>query len=601
MSAGALVSLPAVAAFLEACSPTPATTQAPGSVNPSAVASQAPSVAPSAAAEVSDFGATYPGDAAAKRFQFIQEAINNTGTGWKSMDHQEMNYAIHPSQGGYFSEPLVRVTNEYQVVPGTASKWEVSADGLSWTFTIDKGQMWSNGDEVTGEDYVASFIYTADPKHAWDFTFFWDGVIKNYGPATRGEKPNTDIGVKLGADKYQVVFTTEAPTPYLPTMLLYSWPLNRTALKQFGSGVYNLDPKTVVSSGPFILDEWSPDRRVVLKANPKYTGKLKPLINSRVANTVTGGSALARYRAGEVDYVLAADLGGPDLKDALADPALASQVKINPGDFRTFYTFFDITKKPFDNVKVRMAFAKAIDREAIVKGILAPMALPAYSFLAPGFPDSNSKGLQPIQAFDPAAAKQLLSDAGYPNGAGFPKLTMIVRGGGPSTDAAVTQAVVASITQTLGIQADLQTMDRPAFSKALNAKPTQIAWGYVSYGYDYLDASNMLGVWHTGGRHNYNNATYDKMVADASVITNDPAKRSQMMQDAEKLLVTDAPGAFIYHELQAQLHKPYRKGAYLNVPSKAGYTGIYSAGEGTGSTALNEMYYSKEVETTRKS
>ena len=571
---GALVSLPAAAAFLAACSP--AATKAPASANPSAAPTQAPTAAPTAAAEVSDFGAAYPADAAAKKFQFIQEAINNTGTGWKSMDHQEMNYAIHPSQGGYFSEPLVRVNNEYQVLPGTASKWEVSADGLSWTFTIDKGQMWSNGDEVTGEDYVVSFLYTAEPKHAWDFTFFWDGVIKNYGPATRGEKPVSEVGVKPGADKYQVVFTTEAPTPYLPTMLLYSWPLNRTALAKYGSGVYNLDPATVVSSGPFTLDEWSPDRRVVLKANPKYTGKLKPLLNGRVANTVTGGSALARYRAGEVDYVLAADLGGPDLKDALADTSLADQIKINPGDFRTYYTFFDITKKPFDNPKVRMAFAKAIDRDAIVKGILAPMATPAYSFLAPGFPDANSAGLKSIQGFDPAAAKQLLADAGFPGGAGFPKLTMIVRGGGPTTDAAVTQAVVASINQTLGIQADLQTMDRPAFSKALNAKPTEIPWGYVSYGYDYLDASNMLNIWKTGGRHNYNNDVYDKMVADASVITNDPAKRSQMMQDAEKMLVTDAPGAFIYHELQAQLHKPYRKGAYLNVPSKAGYTGIYS-------------------------
>lgn len=598
--AGALVSLPAAAAFLAACSTT-TTTQAPASTGASAAPSAAPTAAPTAAAELSDFGVPYPADAAAKKFQFIQEAIDNTGTGWKSMDHQEMNYAIHPSQGGYFSEPLVRVTTEYQVVPGTASKWDVSADGLSWTFTIDKGQMWSNGDEVTAEDYVNSFLYTAEPKHAWDFTFFWDGVIKGYGPATRGEAPVSDVGIKLGADKYEFVVTTEAPTPYLPTMMLYSWPLNRTALAQHGSGVYNLDPATCVSSGPFILDEWSPDRRVVLKPNPKYTGKLKPMINSRVANTVTGGSALARYRAGEVDYVLAANLGGPDLKEALADASLADQIKINPGDFRTYYIFFDITKKPFDDVKVRMAFAKAIDRESIVQGILAPMALPAYSFLAPGFPDANSAGLKPIQNFDAAAAKQLLADAGFPGGAGFPKQTLIVRGGGPTTDAALTQAVVASITQTLGIQLDLQTMDRPAFSAALNAKPTEIPFGYVSYGYDYLDASNMLNVWKTGGRHNYNNATYDKTVADASVITNDPAKRTQMMQDAEKMLVTDVPGAFLYHELQAQLHKPYRKGAYLNVPSKAGYTGIYSAGEGTGSTALNEMYYSKEVETMRKS
>ncbi len=603
VGAGALVSLPAAAAFLAACSSS-TTTQAPASAAPSAAATAAPTAAltaaPTAAPEVSDFGVPYPPDAGGKKFQYVLMAVNNTGTGWKSMDHQEMNYAIHPSQGGYFSEPLVRVTNDYEVVPGTASKWEVSADGLSWTFTIDPGQMWSNGDEVTGEDYVNSFLYTADPKHAWDFTFFWDGVIKNYGPATRGEKPVSDVGVALGADKYHVVFTTEQVTPYLPTMLLYSWPLNRTALAKYGSGVYNLDPATCVSSGPYILSEWSPDRRVVLTANPKYSGKLKPMINSRLANTVTGGSGLARYRAGEVDYVLSAELGGPDLKDALADTTLADQIKINPGDFRTYYLFFDITKKPFDNVKVRMAFAKAIDRVNIVKGILAPMALPAYSFLAPGFPDANSAGLKSIQDFDPAAAKQLLSDAGFPGGAGFPKVTLIVRGGGPTTDPALTQAVVASINQTLGLQMDLQTMDRAAFSTALNAKPTQIPFGYVSYGYDYLDASNMLGVWKTGGRHNYNNAAYDKMVADASVITNDPTKRTAMMQAAEKTLVTDAPGAFIYHELQAQLHKPYRKGAYLNVPSKAGYTGIYSAGEGTGSTALDEMYYSKEVETMRK-
>ena len=594
LGAGALVALPGVAAVLEACSPaaTPAPTAAP---------SAAPTAAPTPAPETSDFGVAYPADAAPKKYQFIQEAVNNAETGWKSMDHMEMNYAIHPTQGGYFSEPLIRVTKDYEAVPGTASKWAVSADGLTWTFTIDPGQMWSNGDEVQAEDYVSSFLYTADPKHAWDFTFFWDGVIKNYGPATRGEKPVSDVGIKVGATPYEFVVTTEQPTPYLPTMLLYSWPLNRTALKANGSGVYNLDPKTCVSAGPYILDEWSPDNRVVIKANPKYTGKLKPMMNSKLAKTVTGGSAIARYRAGEVDSVASADLGGGDLKDVLADATLADQIRINAGDFRTFYTCFDITKKPFDDVRVRMAFAKAIDREAIVKGILAPMATPAYSFMAPGFPDSNSAALKPIQEFDPEAAKKLLADAGYPGGAGFPKLTLTVRGGGTANDPAVTQAIVASISQTLGITADLQTMDRPAFMTALRAKPTQILWGYVSYGMDYMDASNLLSIWHKGGRHNYDNAVYDKMVADASVLTSDPAKRTQMFQEAEKMLVTDAPGAFVYHELQAQLHKPYRKGAYLNVPNKNGYTGVYSAGEGTGGTALNEMYYSADVVTMRKS
>jgi ABC-type transport system substrate-binding protein len=257
--------------------------------------------------------------------------------------------------------------------------------------------------------------------------------------------------------------------------------------------------------------------------------------------------------------------------------------------------FFDVTKAPFDDVKVRLAFAKAVDREQIVSGILAPLAVPAYSMLAPGFPDENSAGLQPIQGFDAEAAKALLAEAGFPNAEGFPKQTLIARGASDP----VVQAVVASITQTLGIEADIQYLDVAPFHELLGQKPTGIPWGYVSYGFDYLDATNMLGVWRGGGQYNWANADFDKLILEGGQITDDAAARTKAMQDAEKMLVEQVPGIFVYHALAGQLHKPYRKGAHLE-PNKNGYTGIQFGGESTVSDAFNFLYQGKDVLTMRK-
>jgi ABC-type transport system substrate-binding protein len=593
------------AAAPQSGSPAPAAEPTkPAAAATTAPAAPAATTAPAAAApapggtsgEKSDWGADYPADAAPKAQQFTLEASNLTGNGFKSLDFNESVYARGPLNDR-FTEPLIRLDKNWQVIPGLANKWEVSKDGLSWTFYLDKEIKWSSGEEVTADDFVATFRYTADPKHAWDFTWYWSGIIKNYTEATKGTKPVGDIGVKAGADKYQVVFQTELPTPFLPQMMIFSWPLNAKALEKAGSGSYNLNPATCVSCGPYVLEEWSPDRRIVVKSNPKYTGKLKPLVNRQVANVVTGGSDFARFQAGEVDRI---DRFTPaDLKVILADTMLKGQLKTNPGDFRTWYMFFDVTAKPFDNQKVRLAFAKAIDREGIVKGILAPLAVPAYSYLSPGFPDANGPELKPIQDFNPEAAKKLLAEAGFPNGQSFPKQTLIVRGGGPPTDAAVTQAIVASIKQTLGVDVDLQTKDQPAYMADLNAKPTKLTWGWLSYGMDYYDATNMLSVWKSGGRHNWNNAAFDKLVVDGGQITDDAAKRSQMMKQAEKMLVEEAPGVYVYHQLVGQLYKPYRKGEYLDA-NKFGYTGAQWPGESPATLAFNSLYIGKEVAGMRK-
>ena len=368
--------------------------------------------------EVSTFGVPLPADAAPKEFQFVQTAQSSSGLGWSAMDPLESIYSSFPGYSNV-GEPLVRVDKDWQVVPGQATKWEVAPDGLSWTFSIQPGLMWTNGDEVTADDYVASFQYAADPEHAWDFAWYYSGIIRNFKEAAAGTAATTDVGVKVGADKYQVVFETERPTPFLPAMLIWSAPLHAASLAKYGSGVYNIDPATAVTNGPFKLQEFSPDRRVVMVANTAYTGSLKPMTDKLVFNIVSGGSDFARYQAGEIDAT--ANVGPGDLKTILDDPTLKSQWYVNPGDFRNYYVFFDVSKPPFDDQRVRMAFAKAIDREAIVAGILAPMAIPAYTWLMPGFPDADQEGLKSIQAFDADAAKALLADAGFPEGQGFPR------------------------------------------------------------------------------------------------------------------------------------------------------------------------------------
>ena len=167
-------------------------------------------------------------------------------------------------------------TANFEIIPAAAESWEGSEDGMTWTFKIREGLTWSDGNPVTAADWVTTFQYAADPEHAWDFTWFFQGVIKNWNEAVAGEVTAPDqIGVAQGANEYELVFETEAPAPYLPAMLLYSLPLSAAALASTAAALYNTDPATAVSSGPFMLSEWTPEQQIVYTKNPKYTGSLQ--------------------------------------------------------------------------------------------------------------------------------------------------------------------------------------------------------------------------------------------------------------------------------------------------------------------------------------
>ena len=523
-----------------------------------------------------------PADAAPAEKQVMYGAANIQVAA--ALDFFETVYAL---AGGahLFSESLVRVNQDYAVIPGAAESWSGGADGMTWTFNIRDGLMWSDGNQVTAADWVKTFQYGADPAHAWDFTWYFDGVLKGWNAIINSKAPVDSLGVSVGANPLELIVETEVPAPYLPAMLLYSEPLSKAALEKYGP-LYNNKPETCVSSGPFILKEWVKDQYIELVKNDKYTGSLDVPVERIVNKLVSPDTVFQMYQDDEVGVMVSPPPAAVTIMQN--DESTKAEIYSGVGDFPTFYVFFDVTIDPWKDLKVRQAWSHAVDRDTLATAVLGPNGSPAYSWLAPGFPGSQRDALKEIQAFDPAKAKQLLADAGFPDGKDFPKQEMWLRDPTP-LDKAVAGAVAAMIKQNLNIDIELVIHDQPGFTAALNAKPTQIPLGYVRYGMDFLDPSNMLGLWKSGGRHSWSNPEFDKELADASAFLGDSEVRIKMFQAAEKILVEDVPAVFVYHGREVQFIKPWLRGEF-KAPDSSGIAALHWPGYTTMTEIPEQLY-----------
>jgi peptide/nickel transport system substrate-binding protein/oligopeptide transport system substrate-binding protein len=467
-----------------------------------------------------------------------------------------------------FQDSLVDLDKDFNVIPASAESWEASKDGLSWTFHIKPGLEWSDGTPLTAYDWEATFQLVASPDHAWDFAWFYAGVIKNWDEVIAGELDPTELGVKA-VDDLTLQITTVDPWPALPAMMEFGFTLQKKALQEHGP-LYNSNVETSVSAGPFMLDVLEPGKRIELVPNPNYKGFRKPRLSRVIGEYRDLNTQFLAFQSHEIDYSNYAWLTPADFEIILSDETLKANYLRHYGDFRTDYLLFDTFNPPFNDLNVRKAFAKAVDREAIVKNVYGEVkAMPAYAFLMPGYPASDTEGvLRDLQAYDCDQAKKLLAEAGFPDGEGFPKLEMWLRNEGAALQA-VYQAVAASIQECLAVTIEVSNKDFKVYMDALNAKPTQLQIGGISYGMDFLDPSNMLGIWVSTGRHSWKNDKFDKLIKEASSLVSDPDKRLQMFKDAERILVDDVGGVFIAHRWQGDLFQPYVSGDF-RIPDSQG-------------------------------
>lgn len=511
-------------------------------------------------ANVDIYGRPLPEDAAPYEMQVYQELCDAAATKITFSAVESVYQRLCGAD--MFGDPLVNLDENLNIIPGAAESWDVSEDGLTWSFHLRPGQMWSDGTPLTANDYVASYRYMVDPDHAYDFVWMWNGIVAGWDEAAAGDISPDEIGV--GApDDLTFTVTTTGPYGFVPSMFYFWAPLQAAALEAAGSANYQLDPATSVTSGPFKLKEFAAGDHLVNEANPDYTGFRPPILREyRAVFGAMSGSFLA-FQNHDIDSSSYEVLAPADLELILADPILSQHYYPNMGDFRTDYLLMDTFNPPFDNLDVRLAFAKALDRESIVDNVInsggVQVALPAYSFLAPGFPASDTAGaLKDIQAYDCPAAQQHLADAGFPNGEGFPAVELELRGESEAI-AARFNAAAASISNCLNVTITVNNMEYAAYMTALLDRPTGITLGAISYGMDYLDPNNMLGVWVSTGRHSWVNTEYDNLIA-AAASESDPAKRTEMYQEAERILVSDVGGIFLDHRIQGNLYQPYVAG-----------------------------------------
>ncbi len=204
-----------------------------------------------------------------------------------------------------FGDTLVDLDKEFNPLPASAESWSVADDGVTWSFKLREGLMWSDGTPVTAHDYVATFRLEATPEHGWDFSWFYSfigtGGIRNWTSIVAGERPPEELGVRA-LDDLTLEVVTEGTFPPLPSVMKFSFVLQKRALEEHGP-FYNNDVATSVSSGPYVLVEFDSGNRIVVEANPAYTG-YRPARLARIEGIyMSPATFFIAFENGEVDMV----------------------------------------------------------------------------------------------------------------------------------------------------------------------------------------------------------------------------------------------------------------------------------------------------------
>jgi len=474
--------------------------------------------------------------------------------------------------------------------PGMAKEWKASADGLKWTFTLNKdlGVTWvkynpatKKVEQVMGEDNkprlvtAKDFEYgvkrTLNPKTASDYAYVLNFFIKGaeeFNTADIKKVSDEDlkkledaVGVKA-LDDWTIEFTIKEPAGFFPAVAgLWvahaqpQWLIKEKGDRWTEAGFFQ-------GYGPYTLKEWVHEDRLTLIANPFWPGTPnipKPKINEITWYMLDDTPALANYETGKQDTTYGVPLG--DIDRLKADPKLSKELHVAP-ILCTYYYGFNTKKKPFDDPKVRLAFSMAVDRAGLIKNVTKGEQEPAQWFARPGltaaptlkdYPDLGVKT-------DPAKAKALLAEAGYSDVSKLGEITLMYNTS--EAHKKIAEAIQQMWKTNLGVEVKVVNQEWKVYLKTLQTDAPQI-WR-LGWCQDYPDANNFdKEVFRTGGHEtkstNWSNKKYDDLVDQAARET-DLKKRTDLYAQAENILVKeDAVIIPIYWYTNLSMTKPYVK------------------------------------------
>lgn len=441
-----------------------------------------------------------------------------------------------------------------ELLPGMAARWDISEDGLIYTWNLREGLAWSDGTPFTAADFVYSFRRLLDPATTSPFASLLY-PIKNAQAVNRGVLPPESLGVRASEDLV-LTMTLEHPAPYIPQLLVHrGLPVPRHVIESVGERWAR--PATWVGNGPFVLAEWVQQTHVKLERNPRFFEAEAVTLDALYFHpTENLGTALNQFRAGELDVL-------PSLPyDRLkwAEENTPDALRIHPS-LGVEYLVFNLERAPFDDVRVRQALSMAVTRHVLTNSFLKGGETAAYSLVHPHVMGELGAYRPPILQGSGAArlkrAQILLNEAGYD---WDNPLKVTLRFNNQDIIAA-TMDVVARMWSRLFIEVELVGSDTPtlyADMRSGNFDVARAAW-YP----EVVDPSTYLYLLRSMSgpmnQSNYNNSDFDAILdlADREV---NSTKRLELFRQAEELVAVDQPVAPLFYYSYRMLVSPRIEG-----------------------------------------
>ncbi|MCP4000809.1 MAG: peptide ABC transporter substrate-binding protein [Gammaproteobacteria bacterium] len=457
-------------------------------------------------------------------------------------------------------EPLVMEAPSGELIPGAAESWAVSDDGLLYTFQMRSDGRWSTGDPVTANDFVYSMRRALDPATLSTYASILY-PIKNAEQVNRGELPPDALGVRA-PNKQTLEIELEAPTPYFLGLLNHSmaYAVHQPSIEEHGE--HFVRAGKLVGNGAYVLNDWVMQSHVELVRNARYREDAHTTINKVVYYAIENADTVfKRYRADEIDFTQSVPTRQLEwIRQSMPDEYIQAPY------LGIYYFGFNTTRPPFKGQPgLRRALSLAIDREIITDKLTAAGELPAYGWVPPvqGYEPQQPEWADWSREERHAEARRLYKEAGYD--ADNPLVVEILYNTSEGHKR-LSIAIASMWKQVLGAETRLMNQEWKVFlqTRAAKIKTQAFRSGWIG---DYNDAYTFAQLMHSANAQNdsgWVNAEYDALL-DAAAVENDPLIRAKFMQDAEQILLAEAPIMPVYFYVSKHLVKPWVGGFVPNI------------------------------------
>jgi oligopeptide transport system substrate-binding protein len=464
-----------------------------------------------------------------------------------------------------FEGLVIKHPRTLEPLPGMAESWELSSDGLTYTFHIRHGAVWTNGDPVTAHDFVFSWERFLNPETAADYAYqLWyvKGAKAYTTEVDESGGPRNDwdtVGI-AAPDDHTLVVTLASPTPFFLSLTGFYplFPINRRNIEEAREHfpddwqIQWLRPERIVTNGPFRVVSRRVNDRIRLAKNERYWDADNVAFDTIDVLAIEQESTMLNvYLTGGADFI--------DRVNTNVAHEMMEREDFNPQPYMgTYFYRVNTTKPPFDDARVRRALSMTIPRVDIVERVEQMGQKPAYSLVPPVLADYEGAE---CEREDVQRAKALLAEAGYgPGGEPFP--TIEIHYNTSEAHSAIAQVIALAWQNDLGIKAKLRNEEWKVYLDTQNTKRYDVSRS--AWIGDYADPNTYLDLFVTGGENNktgWGNPDYDARVAAAAVEL-DPARRMQILQDAEAILLAELPILPIYFYVDKNIVAP-RLGGFL--------------------------------------